>query len=224
MWLRGDIPQELGWMILVLIPKGTTDTRGIGLMETLWKVVEVLIDTLLGAIPQMHDALHGFRSERGTGSAIMEVKLAQELARMDKNPPLPGIPGPSEGLQHSIPGKPAHNTEGVWSGASDVGNLGDLLVMPAGGSKAKQLQRAGLIYHKGYNASQPRVPDAIQRGGRQHHQNLDGHDGRRPADGSGQTGRYCWAVRGSLLCRRWHVRIVRIGLAAARNGRPGRHF
>ena len=45
MWRTGEIPQELVWMILVLITKETTDTRGIVLLETLWKVVEALIDT-----------------------------------------------------------------------------------------------------------------------------------------------------------------------------------
>ena len=46
MWRTGDITQELGWKILVLIPKGNTDTRFIGLLETLWKAVEALIGTL----------------------------------------------------------------------------------------------------------------------------------------------------------------------------------
>ena len=45
MWRTGEIPQELGWTVLVLIPKGTTYTRDIGLLETLWKVAEALIDT-----------------------------------------------------------------------------------------------------------------------------------------------------------------------------------
>ena len=49
MWHMGETPQELGWEILVLIPKGTTDTRGIGLLDTLWKLVEALIDTCLHA-------------------------------------------------------------------------------------------------------------------------------------------------------------------------------
>ena len=49
MWCRGEIPQELGWKVLVLIPKGTTNTKCIGLLETLWKVVEVLIDTHIHA-------------------------------------------------------------------------------------------------------------------------------------------------------------------------------
>ena len=33
MWHTGEIPQELIWTLLVLIPKGTTTTRGIGLLE-----------------------------------------------------------------------------------------------------------------------------------------------------------------------------------------------
>ena len=70
MWRTGEIPQELVWMVLILIPKGTTDTRDIGLLETLWKVVEVLIDTCLRASPQMHKTLHRFREKRGTGMGI----------------------------------------------------------------------------------------------------------------------------------------------------------
>ena len=45
MWSTGEIPQELGLTVLVLIPKGTTNTWGIGLLETLLKVVEALIYT-----------------------------------------------------------------------------------------------------------------------------------------------------------------------------------
>ena len=76
----------MGWTILVLILKGNTDTRGIGLLETLWKVVEVLVDTFLCASLQMHDILHGFRAGIGVGTAIMELKLAQELARIYQDP------------------------------------------------------------------------------------------------------------------------------------------
>ena len=32
MWRTGEIPQDMGWTDLVLIPKGTTITRGIGLL------------------------------------------------------------------------------------------------------------------------------------------------------------------------------------------------
>ena len=77
MWRTGEIPQELGWTIPVLIPKGTTNTQDIGLLETLWKVVEALIDTRLRSILQLHDVLNGLRSRRGTGIAIVELNLAQ---------------------------------------------------------------------------------------------------------------------------------------------------
>ena len=86
MWRKGDTPQELRWLVLVLIPKGTTNTQGIGLLETLWKVVEALIDTRLRSRLQMHDVLHGFRAGRGMGMDIMDLKLVQELASIDRDP------------------------------------------------------------------------------------------------------------------------------------------
>ena len=82
MCLTGEIPRELRWTVLVLVPKGTTDTQDIGLLETLWKVAEALIDTCLQASLYMHNFLHRFRDGRGTGTDIMELKLAQELARI----------------------------------------------------------------------------------------------------------------------------------------------
>ena len=67
MWRTGEITKDLGCTILVLILKRTTNTRGIGLLETLWKVVESLIDTHLCASLQMHYVFHGFRPEEGQG-------------------------------------------------------------------------------------------------------------------------------------------------------------
>ena len=67
------------WNVLVLITKRTTGTWVIGLLDTLWKMVEALIYTRLRASLQMHDVLHGFRSRIGTGMAIMELNLAQDL-------------------------------------------------------------------------------------------------------------------------------------------------
>ena len=86
MWHTGEIPQELGWTILVLIPKGNTNIQGIGLLETLWKVVEVLVDTRLRASLQMHDVPRGFRYGRGTVTDMMELKLAQDLSRINQDP------------------------------------------------------------------------------------------------------------------------------------------
>ena len=66
MWSTMEIQRELGWTILVLIPKGNTDTWRIGILETLWEVVEAIIDTCLRSIIQFHDVLHRFCTGRGT--------------------------------------------------------------------------------------------------------------------------------------------------------------
>ena len=85
LWRTGDIPQELGWTLLFLIPKGTTNKWVIGLLETLWKVVEALTDNFLRASLQLYNILHGFRSGRRIWTAIMDLKLAQELASIDQD-------------------------------------------------------------------------------------------------------------------------------------------
>ena len=86
MWRKREIPQELVCTVLVIIPKGTTNTRGFGLIDTLCKVVEALIYTCLHAILQMHVILHGFRYRRGTGAAIMELDITQELSSIYQEP------------------------------------------------------------------------------------------------------------------------------------------
>ena len=49
-------------------------------------MVEVLIYTCLRSILQLHNALQGFRSGRGIGTAIMELKFTQELSSIDQDP------------------------------------------------------------------------------------------------------------------------------------------
>ena len=84
MWSTGEIPWELGLTILVLIPKGNTYTQGIKLPETLWKVVEAIIDNRLRASIQFQVVLHGFCAWRDTGTATVEINLYQELASVDQ--------------------------------------------------------------------------------------------------------------------------------------------
>ena len=84
-WHTGHIPQQMRWVIIVLIPKGDGDYRGIGLLEPFWKVIECLMDGRLNII-ELHDCLHGFRSGRGTGTATLEAKLAQQLAYVEQEP------------------------------------------------------------------------------------------------------------------------------------------
>ena len=49
-------------------------------------MVEALIYTSIRSSLQFHGVLHGFRDRRGTGADIMEIKLAQELARIYHDP------------------------------------------------------------------------------------------------------------------------------------------
>jgi hypothetical protein len=84
-WVHGTIPHQLLWIIVVLIPKGGRDYRGIGLLEPVWKCIERVINHRLEAIT-LHDTLHGCCSKCGTGTAIIEAKLAQQLSYLELRP------------------------------------------------------------------------------------------------------------------------------------------
>jgi hypothetical protein len=75
-WTHGAIPRQLLWIIVVLIPKGGGDYRGIGLLEPIWKCIKWVIDHRLDSI-ELHDSLHGCRNKPGTGTAIIKAKLVQ---------------------------------------------------------------------------------------------------------------------------------------------------
>lgn len=82
----GDLPSILPWGIVVLLPKASGGHRGIGLLEVIWKVLSSIIDMRLKTNISFHDALHGFRAKRGTGTAIFEAKLFQQLASIQQVP------------------------------------------------------------------------------------------------------------------------------------------
>ena len=85
LWRTGTIPQQMRWVITVLIPKGGGEYQGIGLMEPIWKVLERIMDHRLETIV-MHNSIHGCTQHRGTGTAIIEAKLAQQLAHLEQAP------------------------------------------------------------------------------------------------------------------------------------------
>ena len=49
-------------------------------------MVEALIDTRIRASLHMHNVFCGFKSGRGTETAIMELNLTQDLASIDQDP------------------------------------------------------------------------------------------------------------------------------------------
>jgi retron-type reverse transcriptase len=71
----GEIPQSTCFSTLVLIPKSDGGVRGIGLLESVWKVISMIIKERMSRTIQFDDMLHGFRPGRGTGTAILEAKL-----------------------------------------------------------------------------------------------------------------------------------------------------
>jgi hypothetical protein len=81
-WTHGIIPRQMLWSIVVLMPKGGGDYRGIGLLEPIWKVLERKMDRRLDAI-ELHNCLHGCRAHRKTGTGVIEAKLAQQLSYLE---------------------------------------------------------------------------------------------------------------------------------------------
>ena len=84
-WESGTIPTQMTWMIIVLLPKGGGNYHGIGLLDPIWKVVEKVMLARFSVV-KLHDCLHDKLPGRGMGTAIMEVKLQQQLAWVDQEP------------------------------------------------------------------------------------------------------------------------------------------
>ena len=79
---EGRLAEDINWQVVVRIPKGGGDYRGIGLVEVVWKLVEVNLNFRLTSSITFHDVLHGFRAGCGTGTSTLEAKILQQLAAM----------------------------------------------------------------------------------------------------------------------------------------------
>jgi hypothetical protein len=84
-WDQGEIPMQMSWMVVVLLPKGGGNFWGIRLLDPCWKVVEKIMVRRMGAI-DFHPCLHGGMPKQGTGTAMIEAKLAQQLAWVEQEP------------------------------------------------------------------------------------------------------------------------------------------
>ena len=73
---EGIIPQAFQFGTLVIIPKDDNGgVRGIGLLETIHKLISQIINIRISGTVDFCDSVHGFRRERGTHTAIGEAKL-----------------------------------------------------------------------------------------------------------------------------------------------------
>jgi hypothetical protein len=84
-WERGTVPTQMSWMIIVLLPKRGGAYRGICLLNPMWKVMEKIMVARLSVI-ELHDCLHSKLLRQGMGTAIMEVKLNQQLVWVEQEP------------------------------------------------------------------------------------------------------------------------------------------
>ena len=71
---------------MVFLPKGRGDDQGIGIFEVLWKVCATVVNCRIKGSVTLHYELHGFRAGRGTGMAILESKLVQNLVGIAHEP------------------------------------------------------------------------------------------------------------------------------------------
>jgi hypothetical protein len=82
-WERGKILEQMGWMVVVLLPKSGGNFQGIGLLDPCWRVVEKIMVGRLATI-EFHPCLHGELPKHRTGMATIEAKLAQQLAWVEQ--------------------------------------------------------------------------------------------------------------------------------------------
>jgi hypothetical protein len=90
-WETGTIPQQLGWVIVVLIPKGGGNYCGIGLLEPIWKIIDRLMDGRLKIIA-IHESLHRCRDGPGQQDGCYPGKTGSTT----------GSPGATPILRHLL--------------------------------------------------------------------------------------------------------------------------
>jgi len=83
---HGQCPTSMTFSTVVLLPKPDGGVRGIGLLEAVWKLLASIIDLRMKAQIRFHDSLHGSVPGRGTGTAVFEAKLFQQLAAVEQVP------------------------------------------------------------------------------------------------------------------------------------------
>ena len=86
MWEHITLPTGMRWNILVFIQKGNADTRVTSLLDVLQKVIKAVINTWVKTDVHFHDNLHAFCARQVTGTSIMDVKMDQDMSRIDQVP------------------------------------------------------------------------------------------------------------------------------------------
>ena len=81
-----EVPREMTNTFLLMIPKqDSKKIRGIGIIDISWKVISYIIKRRIAMKIKLHKEIHGFRSEHGTRTAIMESKIWTNYQHSKKN-------------------------------------------------------------------------------------------------------------------------------------------
>ena len=99
--------------------------------------MEAIIDTRIKTALMLHGVLHGFCDYIDTGTAIMELNVAQNIMNRP-GPIISDVTIYSEILQHLRLWPPLEDLVGVWVGTEDADNLGRVLGEPGGGHQGKR--------------------------------------------------------------------------------------
>ena len=94
----GEMAVEDTWKTVVLIPKGSKEYRGIGLVEVMWKVVAAILHCPLTTTITYHDLHHGFQEGRGTGTATLRGQAVTTACGHEGVIPIRDLPGSDQGL------------------------------------------------------------------------------------------------------------------------------
>ena len=77
----------MSFRTIVMIPKPNSDEhRGIGLIETSWKIFGNVLKESISNEIRFHKVLHGFRNQRSTTTAIIGLKFTIPYAHLYKFP------------------------------------------------------------------------------------------------------------------------------------------
>ena len=79
MFRDGRLPTECECKTVVIIPKRNRDSRGIGLVEVLWKALSGVINWRIGEVVKFYSVIDGFWAGQGIGTAPLEAKLLQNM-------------------------------------------------------------------------------------------------------------------------------------------------
>ena len=74
------VEEDVAWAKMIFLPKVRGEYREIGLVEVFWKVCVIVVNCRLKSSVTLYNAVHGFMTGRGTGTATLEEKLVQKLA------------------------------------------------------------------------------------------------------------------------------------------------